>query len=513
MTAELQQIAILILPILLGAIIGFLTNAVAIRMLFRPFREVRILGIRLPFTPGIIPRQRERLAESIADMVSQELLTQEAVGRHLRGGAFQARLEAEISKRTDRLRSSTEEGSEPFWVGAAGALLREVLRALGENPRTEEGLRHITGAVLDWGERRTLASLGLPEGVPLRTGASRFGLLLQDPDRSARLAEDLWESLDLGKKTPREILPEGSVDFVAQRMNGLYEPLVDRLVEGMRTPEIRRVLEVYGRRIVRMVINQMNLMQRLLVSAAQYERQIQERMPVIINRLVEELAGAIYSEAVREQLLSAGIRFLNDLADTSFEELARRFHLDIPALLASTVQYGGRRLEEGGAALQRLGERLHLGPETTATELLQVLTARNRQELEDGTVLFLASWVQQQERRRRLEVQLTRMLHRAFEGGAGLVSRLLRLEEPEQKAAGDRRLAELVTETIETFLPRALETFDLRQMVVQRINSLDVREVERLLMQVIARHLKWINVFGALLGGIIGAMQLFLRGL
>lgn len=511
MTVEIQQIGLLILPIVLGAIIGFLTNAVAIRMLFRPFKEVRILGIRLPFTPGIIPRQRGRLAESIADMVSKELLTQEAVGRHLRGEAFQVRLEAEISKRTDRLRSATEEGSEPFWVGAAGALLRELLRALGENPRTEEGLHQVTGSLLDWGEKRSLASLGLPDGVPLRTGASRFGLLLQDPERSARLAQDIWEGLDLGQKTPREIIPEGSIDFVAQRMNGLYEPLADRLVEGMRTPDIRRVLEVYGRRIVRMVINQMNLMQRLLVSAAQYERQIQERMPVIVNRLVEELAGAIHSDAIREQLLNAGIRFLNDLADTSFEDLAERFNLNIPGLLASAVQYGGRRLEEGGSALERLGERLHLGPETTVTELLQVLTARNRQELQSSTVAYLASWVREQERRRRLEIQLTRMLHRSFEGGAGLVSRLLRLEEPEQKAAGDQRLAELVAETIETFLPRALETFDLRQMVVQRVNSLDVREVERLLMQVIARHLKWINVFGAFLGAIIGAMQLFLR--
>lgn len=511
MTVDLQQLAILLLPIFLGAIIGFLTNAVAIRMLFRPFREVRLLGLRLPFTPGIIPRQRGQLAESIASMVSQQLLTEEAVGRHLRSENFQNRLALEISKRTDRLRSTNEEGTEPFWVGAAGAFLREVLRALGENPRTEESLRYVTTAFLDWGERRTLASLGLTEGVPLRTGAARFGMLLQEPERARRLAEDIWEGLDLGAKTPREILPEGSVDFVARRLNGLYVPMVDRLVEGMRTPEMRRVLEVYGRRIVRMVINQMNLMQRLLVSAAQYERQLQERMPVIINRLVEEIGEAIHSEAIREQLLNAGIRFLNDLADTNFDELAERFNLDIPGLIASAVEYGGRRLEEGGVALQRLGERLHLGPESTPTELLQVLTARNRGELETAAVSFVSSWLTEEERRRRLEVQVTRTLHRTFRGGVGLVSRLLRLEEPEQKAASDQRLAELVTETIETFLPRALETFDLRQMVVQRINSLDVREVERLLMQVIARHLKWINVFGAFLGAIIGAMQLFLR--
>jgi uncharacterized membrane protein YheB (UPF0754 family) len=64
-----------ILPPLVGATIGYLTNLVAIRMLFRPLNEVRIFGIRLPFTPGILPRERHKLADSIGDMVQRELFT------------------------------------------------------------------------------------------------------------------------------------------------------------------------------------------------------------------------------------------------------------------------------------------------------------------------------------------------------------------------------------------------------------------------------------------------------
>jgi uncharacterized membrane protein YheB (UPF0754 family) len=45
----------ILLPPLLGAIIGYVTNALAIRMLFRPLREYRIGPFRVPFTPGIIP--------------------------------------------------------------------------------------------------------------------------------------------------------------------------------------------------------------------------------------------------------------------------------------------------------------------------------------------------------------------------------------------------------------------------------------------------------------------------
>ena len=75
MTKELGDLLLWVLPPVLGAVIGFVTNAVAIRMLFRPYREWRFLGVRVPFTPGIIPRQRYKLAESIGQMVSKELLT------------------------------------------------------------------------------------------------------------------------------------------------------------------------------------------------------------------------------------------------------------------------------------------------------------------------------------------------------------------------------------------------------------------------------------------------------
>ncbi len=55
------------LPPLIGAFIGALTNDVAIRMLFRPYAARHIGKWRVPFTPGLIPRERHHIAESIAD--------------------------------------------------------------------------------------------------------------------------------------------------------------------------------------------------------------------------------------------------------------------------------------------------------------------------------------------------------------------------------------------------------------------------------------------------------------
>ncbi|MDR1688358.1 MAG: DUF445 family protein [Clostridiales bacterium] len=69
----------IILSPLSGAVIGYFTNWLAIKMLFRPHREVRVLGIKMPFTPGLIPKERLRLADKVSEVISKHLLTKEAL--------------------------------------------------------------------------------------------------------------------------------------------------------------------------------------------------------------------------------------------------------------------------------------------------------------------------------------------------------------------------------------------------------------------------------------------------
>lgn len=61
---------------IVGAIIGGITNGIAIKMLFRPLHPVKIGGYTLPFTPGVIPKERERIAKKVGDVISKELLNE-----------------------------------------------------------------------------------------------------------------------------------------------------------------------------------------------------------------------------------------------------------------------------------------------------------------------------------------------------------------------------------------------------------------------------------------------------
>ncbi|MBR5756810.1 MAG: DUF445 family protein [Firmicutes bacterium] len=56
----------------LGAIIGYITNYIAIRMLFQPYEAKYILGHKVPFTPGIIPRRKDAFAEALGQAVFEK---------------------------------------------------------------------------------------------------------------------------------------------------------------------------------------------------------------------------------------------------------------------------------------------------------------------------------------------------------------------------------------------------------------------------------------------------------
>lgn len=62
---------------LVGAFIGYVTNYIAVKMLFRPLNPVKIGKRTLPFTPGIIPRRKPALAKALGKAVGTTLLTKE----------------------------------------------------------------------------------------------------------------------------------------------------------------------------------------------------------------------------------------------------------------------------------------------------------------------------------------------------------------------------------------------------------------------------------------------------
>ena len=87
----------LLFPIV-GALIGAVTNQVAIKMLFRPYRAWHLGSWRVPFTPGVIPAQRGTIARNIAETFENQLLSGQDIHEFMTGDRARKLMEERVDE-------------------------------------------------------------------------------------------------------------------------------------------------------------------------------------------------------------------------------------------------------------------------------------------------------------------------------------------------------------------------------------------------------------------------------
>jgi len=127
------EIRYLLVP-LIGGLIGWITNALAIWMLFHPYEEKRILGVKVPFTPGLIPSRLRDLAVSVALTVKDHVFTAEEVERLLKELKLDDLVAHELTK---NLPSPLDNWSRPFVTKFFQEKLANIGRGLSGEMRQE----------------------------------------------------------------------------------------------------------------------------------------------------------------------------------------------------------------------------------------------------------------------------------------------------------------------------------------------------------------------------------------
>lgn len=85
----------LLLPPVIGAFIGWFTNYITIKMLFRPLLPVNIFGYKFQ---GIIPSRRSEIAAGMAHAIEKELLSSSDIATVLNGINWQDEVEKTVEE-------------------------------------------------------------------------------------------------------------------------------------------------------------------------------------------------------------------------------------------------------------------------------------------------------------------------------------------------------------------------------------------------------------------------------
>lgn len=470
----------ILIPALLGAVIGYITNRLAIQMLFRPLKPVVLFGKRLPFTPGLIPKERDRLAERIGATVHAYLLTEEAVLRHLESMQMLDRIRAGMARAAGRLRRS------PRTVG-------ETVERLTKRSPDELALQ-----VVQWLEERKYFGWADPSiaarraerilryAVPHRDAwidttidsAVRALIELAESDETVdRLQKRMEEwAQTRGDRTPEEILPEPVLLALLARWNAGEDAVAKQVKRLLQTERVREGLRAAVESAAEARLSgPLRLFVRPKVVAHQAEI-------AVADYLESEESTALVKEGLRtavESLLSTPLsewtqRLPQERAHALTKEL-----LQGAALLLAQPEWRralSEAVKKNDAWIEKAGRLLG---EAAAKRLNQTEPAAIAQAVEPLFVrLFQTSWRD--------------------------------LLQDADDAFVDA-LAQKTQDILHSLLPilvhDAVSKFGADRLIEDQIRRFDAASIETIILDVADRELKAITWLGALLGAVMGLLQ------
>lgn len=555
-----------IVPPLIGAIIGYCTNWLAIKMLFRPLKPVMLGSWKLPFTPGILPRERERLSVSIGETVSRELLTTQVFAERLHDPYMISKVETSVSVLLEGILSmplyeslapilnkdeSASEDAEPDLGTLACRICKKALTSqefryalsMALKASAEEILALPAEAILD---RKALEksifyfaeSCNKPEFRTkllalffgkLGTGAGKLSSTTKasfEPNEASshagfKNADNLLEQEPL--LTEKELTP-----LAVLASDILYSKLLPVVNSIFEDTAIRKELESLAMKAVKGALNRLGPIQRLIVTAANYEKTLQNSMPETIEELSHAIIQLLASQTMKEKLVKAIAGYLaamrfsgTDPASigTTTEGLGWALQHEsgfdtenpksgVTAQSASTIYESFDRFlkeisEDAEGFSRRLSERYERFSGKRLAEFMPVLSA----DLAEGLSRIIVAGLASQDSGPRISGVFKAFIEGFIKANAGKSFRDVLSVSQEDI----RQIARLVTRTILNALSaqseQLLDALDIKTMVVDKMNALDMEDVERIILSVVHNELSWITFLGGALGALIGLFQ------
>ena len=493
----------MLLPVLssmlLGAIIGYVTNWVAIKMLFHPLDEKRILGRRIPFTPGLIPKQRSKLAESLADAVVDYLVTADTLRASLEQPEFRRSL-TELSQML--LRQWSEEAYT----------LQEILEELRLLPLVQRSVeRLVDSAIVSLQEPHLReAALRWVADVARQVAAGRSAELLS--------AEDIAEQLRLwfrgiltrqGLKSSLSTQLQQCAHSLIKSGKTLGDQLTLAQQERLRALILQRGpdwLDQAG------IFLQSSAAVSFLSATLE---EVIDSSPLLRlfgkfidhEKLIISLVEKLNEEEVRIWIAEAALRQFDALLTRRMDEVEKLVSLDtidraIEWLLEQVLNptLADRLLDR---LISAWGEF-----EGTWSDLITSILGEQSQATRDLLWNRADDWLASTAAAQALQ-SLCIQLWRA----------VLQVRPIDLPGASGRFQSDAATEvmisSIQTFFAvhgaSLLESLNLRTTISQQIDRLDIIEVEQILLDVMRDQLRAITNLGLLLGGLIGVLTPFIN--
>ncbi len=283
----------IIAPIL-GGIIGYITNDLAIKMLFRPRKSIYIGKFHIPFTPGLIPRQKIRIAKSIGQMISGQLLNQETLREVFLSDEMLEKMGTKIRSFLQSLGEESRTVREVLGLYFEEEKIRqqsEVIRIKAANAVSDRIVRADAG--------RIIVDAGWDALLEKASANKLFSVLMHNKHMQESLQSFLADKIN-------EVIEEKAPGIIDNELDKVVMELLDTKVCDLydRYQDKEEAIVVYVLRLYQMVLD--NHMEKLL-NAVNIEQIVFEKISafdavelekMIFGIMKRELRAIVYLGAV-----------------------------------------------------------------------------------------------------------------------------------------------------------------------------------------------------------------------
>jgi uncharacterized membrane protein YheB (UPF0754 family) len=507
--------------VVVATVHGFLAAWMAIWMLFHPYKGVKLFGITV-WPQGMIPRHRERLAQSIGNAVGNELVSQQTVFDALFETSFFARkVDDFVGSYTSELLARVypsfidalpSQARAPILdtISALQYRLAEYIATMLKSEETAAAItRFVDKQVDDLIEKRLsdiVSSDSLEQVLNFLQKRLQRAITHEGFDQKVRaFVSGRLDDLARSQATLGETFTPDTVAFIKERIDNQVPPIVHHLADIATSQTTRKQIGSLIKLEVDQYYEQLSLIKKIFISRERIHREVDDLVNKTLPKKIEEyLRGPAFEQEAEAFLNSTIDNFLarplteviGQFDSTRFDELKDQVTdrlLEIvrsEGLSSSIANYFSDALER-------------LRPQTVG-QVMQQIDPQSVQHAKDFLTRALLSLLSRDDTAKTVNAVLASQVERLLIAPIGRLGDHVSRNSMERASSA---LVERITVAARERLPVAIAEFDVGGLVRKKVSDYPIEKLEELVLSVAAHHLKTIELFGAIIGLFIGIAQ------
>ena len=490
-------------------------------MLFHPYKPVKVFGITV-WPQGMIPRHRDKLAQSIGNAVGNELVSQQTVFDALfETSFFQNKVEDFVGSYTNELLSRVypsfidalpSQARAPILdtISALQYRLAEYIADMLKSEETSEAIENFIDKQVDELLERRVGDIVKDESVDrvLNFVEQHLQRLTATEGFESKVHEFVSGRLDdlaRSNATLAETFTPETIVFIKDRIDQQVPPIVHHLADIATSQTTRKQIGGLIKHEVDDYYEQLSLFKKIFISRERIHREVDELVNKTLPKRVEEYLRGPAFEQEAESFLNATVdnvmaRPLDELIGQfdaiRFEDLKSQISNRLVEILRSEALSTSLSIQVTDAI-----DRLR--PQTIGA-VMQQLDSNSAAQVKTLLTKSLLGLLSREDTARTINAIMTAQIERLLIAPIGRLGDHVSRNAMERASAA---LVERITFAARERLPVAIAEFDVGGLVRKKVSDYPLAKLEELVLSVAQHHLKTIELFGAIIGFFIGVGQ------